>query len=354
MKTGFILGAGASRDGGAPLVNDFLDRARRFYSLKEPGIIDDAAAFEDVFNCVTELRPVYDKSHLDLDNIEDLFATIETGLLIGKLANRTLQDIEKLRSSIITLIVRTIERSVQFTSAGNQIQFPPPYYSFLEMLRLLIQASPNTDPHTFSFITFNYDIILDIIFTVNGFEFDYCLNVEESSKSSPFLKLHGSINWGFCEECRKIIPFYVKNALVKYPVIRSPVRFPFGSSLDKQKHCNKPLHGPPVLVPPTWNKMDYQAQITNVWKRAAIELGQADNIVVIGYSLPKTDTFFHYLFALGSESNVRIRKFIVINPDIDVKSRFENLLGSGVKKRYDFQLMNFRDALNYLHLCLQY
>jgi hypothetical protein len=89
-------------------------------------------------------------------------------------------------------------------------------------------------------------------------------------------------------------------------------------------------------VPPTWNKTQYQTQIANVWRRAALELGQANNIITIGYSMHSTDSFFRYLFAFGSESESKVRSFIVVNPDISVKPKFESLIGPGIKKRFRF------------------
>ena len=55
-----------------------------------------------------------------------------------------------------------------------------------------------------------------------------------------------------------------------------------------------------MIVPPTWNKTEYHSNLSHVWHEAAVELGSARNIYVFGYSLPETDSFFRYLFALGT------------------------------------------------------
>jgi len=347
MKTVFIFGAGASKDCGAPLVNEFLDKARRFYSLREPGVVEDAEAFEDVFKAVAELRTVHDKSYLDLDNIEDLFATVETALLIRKFADRSLPEIENLRASLIKLIVRTLELSVKFPAPNNELAFPPAYDRFLSMLRDTISEAPPSDPHSFVFITFNYDLIFDVLFTFGGFPYDYCLDDSKSSQASPFLKLHGSVTWGFCEKCHRIIPYNLQELKGAHPVFRPPVRFSLGTNLKKIKcyGCVQPLAGPPMLVPPTWNKTQYQAQIANVWRRAALELGQAQNIIVIGYSMPDTDAFFHYLYALGSESSVKLRHFLVVNPDRSLEPRFRKLLGPGIQKQFEFLEQDFSSSI---------
>ena len=47
-------------------------------------------------------------------------------------------------------------------------------------------------------------------------------------------------------------------------------------------HCNETIDPVPVIVPPTWNKTDYNQALGHVWRRAARELSDAENIIVIG------------------------------------------------------------------------
>ena len=94
----------------------------------------------------------------------------------------------------------------------------------------------------------------------------------------------------------------------------------------------------PVIVPPTWNKTDYNQTLVNVWRRAAEELSEAENIFVIGYSLPETDAFFRYLYALGSIGDNLIKRFWVFDPDPtgEVEPRFRRFLGRAVERRFKF------------------
>jgi hypothetical protein len=92
------------------------------------------------------------------------------------------------------------------------------------------------------------------------------------------------------------------------------------------------------VVPPTWSKGEYHRSLSNVWRQAATELGTANNVFVIGYSLPETDSFFRYLYALGSQSRTRIKRLVIFNPDPDgqVKRRFEGLLGGDALDKLEF------------------
>jgi hypothetical protein len=106
-----------------------------------------------------------------------------------------------------------------------------------------------------------------------------------------------------------------------------------------------PSKSPPTIVPPTWNKTEYAPSIAAVWREAAKQLSDAENIFVCGYSLPETDTFFKHLFALGAVGNKLINRFWVFDPDLGVAARFRALLGTGASARFQFHLGNFRDMI---------
>jgi hypothetical protein len=100
----------------------------------------------------------------------------------------------------------------------------------------------------------------------------------------------------------------------------------------------------PVIVPPSWNKADSHKSVAQVWKRAAIELSEAEYIYVVGYSLPETDSFFRQLFALGTVGDNLLRGFDVYNPDLSREDSFRKILGPGARSRFKFKPVDFKDA----------
>ena len=100
-----------------------------------------------------------------------------------------------------------------------------------------------------------------------------------------------------------------------------------------------------MIVPPTWSKGEYHSQLTKVWSRAAAELSDAENIFVSGYSLTETDSFFRYLFALGSVGSARIKRFWVFDTDQGggkVEQRFRTLRGPGIaENRFLYEQRQF-------------
>jgi len=141
-------------------MSDFLDQARELYDHNGVKNAKAREAFADVFDAMGELRTVYDKSHLEIDNIETLFGAIEMGVLINKFGARTSADIKKLRDSIITLIVNTLELNIKFPVREGHIYPGPPYDKLVKMVTEIGQTSSNREM-LFSFITFNYDLALD-------------------------------------------------------------------------------------------------------------------------------------------------------------------------------------------------
>ena len=337
---------------------DFLDRAQDLLRVKEPGIVQAQKEFEDVFNAISELQGVHSKSYLDLNNIEIVFGAIEMALLLRKLGARDFKDIKKLRDSLITLIFKTLEHSIKFPVERGLILPPVPYKQFMDVLARAVRDQPHQDPHKFSFITFNYDLCLDQALHFSGVRYDYLLDAQEKPDVTPLLKLHGSINWGQSRAPsggQVIAPWPISevnfNALSHLP----HVIYDLGSNMNARGIGGGiTLQGPPVIVPPTWNKESYHGQLSNVWASAAHQLSTAQNIIVIGYSLPETDSFFRYLYALGSESATRIRNFVVIDPDPTetVFSRFRTLIGRGIESRFRPVRASFKEGLQTIHTIL--
>ena len=81
------------------------------------------------------------------------------------------------------------------------------------------------------------------------------------------------------------------------------------------------------IVPPTWNKMGYYGDIRPVWGEAVDVLKDAENIIVIGYSWPKTDHFFSYLYALGTAGDTLLRRFVLVDIAAETIDRYRAMLG---------------------------
>lgn len=345
----FILGAGASKEAGAPVMTNFLDTA---YELQRGGKLGGFNEdFDRVFNARSRLQIVHSKAALDLDNIESVFAAFEMGRLTNKLPGIETKDIDALLVSMRRLILKTLEQTISYPTRNEQIWPSDSYHQFAVLVKKLVMNG-----HSCSIITFNYDYALDYALNFNSIPADYCLPETKNTGVIPLMKLHGSLNWAQCSKCSKIIPWniadYMRRINIWPPKIArvKAMKLNIGTQLSESglKHCEKDIEPNPVIVPPTWNKAQHHQALENVWSRAALELSTAENIFVLGYSLNESDLFFRYLFALGSVGDKMIKRFWVFDPDPDglVDKRFSSLVGLAAETRYRCFPHTFQDAIN--------
>jgi hypothetical protein len=347
--TVFILGAGASKQAGAPVMANFLDEARNL--LYTNSVENEKQNFELVFESIGALQSVHSKSQLDLDNIESVMAAFEIAETLQKFPEDSQIGSRNRTAALNRLIAKTIAKTLQFPLSGeSRLMAPAPYKEFVELIKFL-QKDVNPR-HSVSVITFNYDIACDFAFTDNQLLPDYgIIKTNDSRGKTPLIKLHGSLHWSYNAD---------KSEIDIRPIDVNSLPYIAGNShrtvlvdfTDEDR-----FKGGPVIVPPTWNKSEHHQTLATVWQKAAFELTNARNIFIIGYSLPPTDSFFRYLWALGTEGPSPLQKIWVFNPDDSVEERFKNMLGPGaihrfkffgsnIEPNYGYQDGSFRRAIN--------
>lgn len=346
----FILGAGASFESGAPLMNIFLDVAEDLWRVNA---YKDNKKIKKVFEVISKMDSVYAKSHLDLNNIESLFGAIEMARIIDKLGDYSSEEIKEAREALVTMIVKTLEKKIKYPVSDKYVNPTLSYKKFVELIEEKDKGIGDN-----AIITFNYDLALDFAIYKLGHNINYCLDSDSKTGRNEvrLLKLHGSINWARCGECNNIIPYSLHNYFNNYHWdtwrISTNVYFSMSEHLSdlNKTHEHDKIIDEPIIVPPTWNKSEYNGSLTNVWNQAAKDLSEARNIYVFGYSLPESDSFFRYLFALGTMGDSRIRRFWVFDPDNTgaVRTRYEKLLGRGIIKRFDYIELPFTKAIGAL------
>src|SRR6266478_2399912 len=350
-RTIFLLGAGASRAAGAPLMAEFLNVAR---NLRRSGLPTEFhAAFDRVFEAMAALQAVHSKATLDFNNVESLFSAFEVAKTVGKLPGYAAGEIDAVIEALKTVIVVTLERRILFPYSDDMLHTPRPYGDFVALLKALRkEVRPN---HKVALLTFNYDICIDFALCQENVEVHYGLDGTSGDGASiPLLKLHGSLNWTENAESKAIVPWKLEEYLGSRSVslVGRPknIFVPIGSQLGEFKPSGIAVTGVPVIVAPTFNQGDSHRTLSKVWKVAAEELGQAENIFIIGYSFPETDKFFEYLYALGTVSQTLLERIWLFNPDSsgDVRSRFESLIGAGAKQAFRHFEKTFEDAVEIL------
>lgn len=348
----FILGAGASKDCGAPLMNDFLDTASRLLSTND--VAGKSEDFERVFKAISSLQSVHSKSQIDLNNIESIFTALEIANVLKKLPGFEPDEIPLAIASLKELIVVTLERTIDFPTRGRYILAPSSYEKFAELLSYLKQeAHPVKKP---AVISFNYDIALDVAMHRCGLGPVYGFGPSvNASHPVSLLKLHGSLNWAVREDSGSVQPLTLQEYFSKYSYQgfgeeRGNCKIPIGSQLQEYytKHTDVKVKPEPVIVPPAWNKADYHQLLSTIWSTTAKELEKAEYIFIIGYSLPETDAFFRLLYGLGTVGDTVLKKIIVYNPDESgvTEARFKHLMGPGALARFEYRPLKFDQSIS--------
>lgn len=331
----FVLGAGASYHTGAPLLYNFLSEARA--RMMKAQIVHEED-FKAVFEWIDKMRgPAY-HLNLDLNNLEHVFS------LISMLNAVDPEEGAELYKSISFVMLETLEQCQVAFRDGN-FRPDPTYSTFLAFIDkhskqdLAISRQTGLD----TIVTFNYDVLLDFAIYFPDKELpNYCLQ-GENTHHYKLLKLHGSMNWATHDRCpknrKKEIQIVDPTPLAKnYPSTAGPGGFRmFTHVLQKTpcRFCDQEKVLDPLFIPPTWTKD--AGKIRNVWKTAIDELRTTSQIVIIGYSLPPTDTFFQYILALGLFEKPQLNRIIVVDPavskDPDFKRRYEKVFSRGMLER---------------------
>ena len=326
-KNVIILGAGASAQDGAPVISNFLSAAYDTYEKFQDNS-HDRQQFDHVFECIKLLYKTNAMASIDLANIEDVFSVFEMAELckIGGFEDNSAT------TAIKRLIARTLESTLRFDD--RETRAPHAYHHFVKALF----RHDKDDPIV---ITFNYDVGLDFAMVHNQIPVDYGIG---GDRKANLIKLHGSINWGQCDECKKIEIRKFQSGIVEY--IRDD-RCIISEEMDRY-HCADPgcshsKAGPcfrvrPFIVPPTWSKKVHADTLSGLWQQAASALSNAQNIFVVGYSMPETDAFFRHLFALSTMNVSWLKRFWVFDIETEgiVDKRYRKFLGPIPTRAYKY------------------
>jgi hypothetical protein len=350
-KTIYILGAGSSHHSGAPLLRDFLLKARLLRERNADLKYKDA--FDRTFKWIDSLRAASYYVELDLDNLEHIFSLAEMQKQIG------IEDGEQHFSDLRYVVMETLD-TCQVRWAGKRYEPDDLYVNFITTLqainndrqrRIRDRSSFNKD----TIITLNYDVMLDYAMNFHGIQYNYCLDNKSEKDSYKLLKLHGSTNWAHCKHCDNALQIVTPRPLAHGRMhigIEDGQQVPFlmVTSVLPNIECNtckEKGNLEPVVIPPTWSKAVSNTPLANVWKQVVAETSTVFQIVVIGYSMPPTDTFFQYILTLGLSLNANLFRVVIINNDgsNEFKQRYEKVFSRSLidRGRLNFYSISFEE-----------
>ncbi len=207
-----------------------------------------------------------------------------------------------------------------------------------------------------------FDACLDYALASHRVPVDYGLSEQGGGADLKLLRLHGSVNWAYCETCITVEPLWIGKLFERSPVFldiadkQHPLHLEIAGAAagnaGKCPKCQQPRRAP-MMVPPTYSKARHYKQVEKVWRSATRALETAESIIVCGYSLPETDHFFRYLYALGTVGDELLRSFWVFDPaqkeEADkLEERFRKLLGQQGSAGFKYHGNDFENAIRFV------
>ncbi len=302
----YFLGAGFSQPLGVPTIREFLDRARDQQSGHSTG---KYAYFGPLLKRVEGLYKAGSFFDSDMRNIEEILSLLEADAFVNE---PDLKDqFIKFICDVITFhtpplaSVKPPDNWQGFVFGGATDKWNAYGYFTLALLRLqlgrnsqsrkLVVSDENGPSTSYSVVTTNYDLVLenvcDYLNTDPNFESDKKrgFHVASGKKESrlgtvPLAKLHGSVD-----------------------------------------DCD--------IVPPTWSK-GATPEYAVPWNLALEALSQAQEIRIVGYSLPEGDSYVRYLLKAAAIRNPDLRKVHVVcldpNDQGGVEARYRGFVKQGL------------------------
>ena len=185
-------------------------------------------------------------------------------------------------------------------------------------------------------ISFNYDLIIErALFDVDiwkpkdgyGIDFKDFPNITKShdiESKIPIYKLHGSLNW---RPDLKLKFYYDDNE----PIFPDYLQYGSNAPPFQGKHLG-------LWMLPSFIKQFTISKLINVWKKAFTAINDSDEVVIIGYSLPKEDSAASLL--LGT-TEISKKRLIIVDPNVDeLQDKYQNITSNKHIKKY-FSIEDF-------------
>ncbi|HXM38261.1 MAG TPA: SIR2 family protein [Gemmatimonadales bacterium] len=315
----YFLGAGFSQPMGVPTLGEFIQVARDQQQNR-----DEFSYFGPLLEQIEGLHKAGSFFKSDLSNIEEVLSLLEADAFVNDQSlkerfKKLVCDVIKYHTPPIQPVPGKLPSNWQglvfggrepkwnefgyFTLALLNLQL------FLEPLGNNVKVSPEPNPATtYSVVTTNYDCVLENVCEyING--------------SKLFVTDKDKVGFHVVAASRTQVTTQGRVVLAK-------------------------LHGSVAngeIIPPTWSKAPVP-DFRDPWLQALKALSEAQEIRMIGYSLPESDSNVRYLLKSAAIRNRDLRRVDVIcldgNREQDRYNRFANFGGYKFRTLDTWQYLN--------------
>jgi NAD-dependent SIR2 family protein deacetylase len=311
-----ILGAGSSADFGVPTLRSIFKNAEAAAYLRRDTTLQ--TWLQRVF---WEPRG-YSAANSDRSlTIEEMLTIIRDWQGEDKDA-ADLKDVDDIRRRLYVLIYH----AVYFNKSSSKAHLN----GLIDTLRLSFKQ--------ITWASFNWDCIFESSYWYNsgtpqpGTRSNPHLVIRLAGWHDPgfarntYLKLHGSVNWWLVNGT----PTYLRWA--SYGDLAEKWK-----QLEREETADRPI----ILEPSAYKYEDpiYQS-LKPQWEEFSKRLGEADCVLVLGYSLPDNDPQSRCKILTSFQVNQGCR-WAVVDPGTEARAKYERLLGSQRLVTFDQSLAGF-------------
>ncbi|HHV29067.1 hypothetical protein [Acetivibrio mesophilus] len=352
MNTTLILGAGFSKNSGVPIQSEMpalLTKDRENNDFERGISLVLEGFMRDVFGFEKDIYPELD----DLLTCMDISTNSEHHLGI-KYSPIHLRALKRL---IIYRIFTILEDSFTYS------------YEVEKLIRFFIGAGLE---HT-GFLVLNWDTVLEKYISMidQGIMIDYCnggkyltgdrgfKDERGESRRTKIVKIHGSCNWLYCDNCRVLINDTMSkvSTIRKVGIKRSDFELfnEMKGVSDKELLEELPcfICGDAVsahIATQNYRKSFRANSYPNIWGEAEDMLTNSEKWVFIGYSLPQADYEFKHLLKI-CELKLRHRKDRRLSIDVVLLNsetatmKYQSFFGNKINRIFNGGIQEY---INYL------
>lgn len=359
-----ILGAGFSFDASVPLLGRFVDKMIDIAVKKRcngKAVSDaDAKIISDALEVRSELDAYHGRINFNDRNIEDILSILQFNQLAGDV------NAEAKIKAMSIAISKTINLSctINRTSMLNQIMQKENDHGIYAKLWIRLFSLLHDKIEFPSFITFNYDLVLERslfnsvirftspnedrerpVFPYTGLSIEYC---NPNMTGMHYLGRHSELQ---SHSQKRQGGYFLKNVSSgndKY--LQVEILKPHGS-LNFDSRSTSPVNDPdicssseyPLILPPVFNKMK-SGFGEEIWKKSIQRLRNAKTVTIIGYSMPSSDIYMQYFLKAGLGPNRDLDRVTVFDPVLfkdspdcnEMKERYSKCFSPQLRNRINF------------------
>ncbi len=308
-----ILGAGATKACGGPLTDEIIpaalhgemehDDMTTLVEDREELLGLSGQFLRDCFNVPSDIDQVTRENCPSLPMVLSMLRrSAVAGLPIGGYEG---EGLIKAKRAIEYAVFAVIEAALR--------RIPDDRRYHTDLLQPIY--SRNVEP---TVLSLNYDVIVDnAMFSLSEYHQgmqppNYGVDIATDlykdfcapGTYGRLLKIHGSLNWLYCDRCDRLDLFVSRGMRTGKALDELYHSVPFddayscrGTRCRNSPNCDGFVS--PVLITPTYVKDYENPHIERVWAEAEAAMKEADRAVIIGYSLPTDDVEVAMLFKRG-------------------------------------------------------